>query len=172
MKYISFSLKELLRIIRSKKKTLYLIEMSENTLSRHQNLEAILDRTPPDQLAAFVERIPLTIIDKYAEAMFKLYIVNYITRDDNDIARELLAIYNYLLDGAALPESLTERRKLQLAAYKRVIERASDNVRIMIWARRYGLRLALNTSQPSSGGRRHTRKQRSKRRSQKSRRRN
>ena len=126
--------------------------------STRSHLISILDAIPETELAAFVDTIATTQLFAYFSVMNILYIDNYLSSDQGQSDRDKIAIFNYILNGTALPEAFSERRKLQLAALKRLVERDSS-LRSEVDAY---LRIAniLSSQRPATaGGRRRTRKQ-------------
>lgn len=125
-----------------------------------RRIEAILDSMPPSDLAAFVEDIPNNQITRYLMVMFSQFVDSTHTYVRGSSPRHL-AILNYIIDGTALPESFTERQKLQLAALKRVFERANADAREVLTsfrARELAYRQQQAQSSTHTGGKRHSRK--------------
>ena len=130
-----------------------------------RRVEAILDSIPPSDLAAFVEDIPNNQITRYLMVMYSQFVDSTYTYVRGSPRH--LAILNYIIDGTALPESFTERQKLQLAALKRVFERANADAREVLTsfrARELAYRQQQAQSSTHTGGKRHSRKRSMRRR--------
>ena len=142
-------------------------EENRSISSTRSHLVSILDAIPETELAAFVDTIPTTQFVNYFFVMKELYIHNYLSSSDQRQSdREKIAIFNYILNGTALPEAFSERRKLQLAALKRLVERDSS-LRIEVEA---FLRIAniLYSQRPATAGGRRRKTKRNTRRSRRS----
>ncbi len=131
---------------------------NRSSSSTNRRIESILDALPESELADFVDSIPTRSLERYYEIMEDLFIRSY----RRPYSLENLSIYNYLVNGTALPETFSERRKLQLAALKKLVERSS-----VLRELAQGEITSHQIYNPA-GGRRRTRKQ--KRKSKRSRR--
>ena len=100
------------------------LQENQSNSSITRRIISTLDAIPETELAAFVDTIPVRFLAEYYDIMVYLYIDNY-QYPPRYYSFEIVSIFKYLLNETALPETFSERRKLQLAALKKLVERSS-----------------------------------------------